>query len=124
MKSAVISTVMLAVVILASAVFNTVIDSSIGSIMDSAKELPALPDGSDETYEIIKSIENEWNRSRPLISIGIADSHVEKIDKDIIELRAYFKTKENGGFMSAVDLLKEDLEKLRSVYGFELSNIF
>lgn len=124
MKSAIVSAVMLAFVILASVVFNTVIDSNIHSMIDSADALPALPDGSGETYEMIRSIENEWKSTRKLISIGIADSHIEKVDKDIIAVRAYFKTKENGEFMSAVDMLKQDLRKMKSIYGFELSNIF
>ena len=124
MRSAVVSGIMLAAVILAFVILSILIDSHISSIISRADALPAFPDEGSETAESIKNIESEWKKYRRLISIGIADEHIEKIDKDLISVRSYFKANENGGYMSAVDLLKEDLDRLRNVYRLELSDIF
>ncbi|MBQ7499615.1 MAG: DUF4363 family protein [Clostridia bacterium] len=124
MRSAIVSLILLAAIVTASVICNSIIDNMIDGIIAAADELPALPDDRDGILRSADKMEKEWKKAKRFASVGAADSHIEKIDKDIIRIRTYCKTKQNGGYMSAVDLLKYDLRKLQSVYRFELANVF
>ena len=124
MRSAIISLILLAAVVTASVVCNSVIDNNIDKIISAADELPALPDEKEAILRSVEKIEKQWEKARTFASVGIADSHIEKIDADIIRVKSYCKTKQDGGYTSAVDMLKYDLRKLQSVYRFDLANVF
>ena len=124
MKSAIVSMILLAAVIAVCVICNLMIDERIGEIIEAADSLPGDTDDKDEIKSTLNDIERLWKKYRAIASIGAANAHIEKIDKDLIRIRTYSKAKQNGGYNAAVDILKYDLRNLSDIYRFRLANVY
>ncbi len=112
----------LLVLVIAFMITNGIfVSNSLDKLIDETLTLPDIPD--DTTLDKIKSIEEEWNKSKEYYSAVSKFDTMYNISKEFVSAKAGVITDDPGTYLAAKESLVTAFEYLNDMQSFRLDNI-